>query len=78
MSRGDPVAKFRCPNCGDVTVSTVCNSNPTAARKRLPDDLIVKRWRRCHECGERFSTTESVDVQGRLLKHRSDQPRLPM
>ena len=79
MSRGDAIAKFVCPGCGEVTVSTVCNSTPLSRRKRAPiSDLTVKRWRRCLDCGWKFSTTESVDEPRALPKHRPDHPLLPI
>lgn len=78
----EPVAKFICPSCGELTVSRVVNTIPVEPRRRgrqPPRPTGVKRWRECNECGERFPTFEGVVEPDRAQRHRPQlrRPRLP-
>jgi hypothetical protein len=51
--RSDATPKVPCPHCG-CSASVVTNSRPVLSRNG------VKRRRQCDECGQRYTTIETI------------------
>jgi transcriptional regulator NrdR family protein len=66
--RYPPSPKFHCEFCGYPTVSRV--------QKSVVDEGVsVRRWRVCQECGDSFTTTETVILlRPRKPMHRTRRP----
>lgn len=72
-------AHFECPGCGELTPSRVVNTIDEVDRRDGQRIEVVKRWRRCLDCGFKYPTVERVATTARVLKHRPAiaKPSLP-